>query len=434
MLIIDKALDKFEADGTPIRVGIIGAGFMGSAVAMQIIKYTKGMRVAAIANRNVEKAENAYGMAGIHEVRRITTQREFDKHLEKGGHAVTDDPMLIARCPHIDILLEVTGTIDYALAVVLEAFKYKKHVLTMNAELDGTVGPILKVYADRAGVIYTNVDGDQPGVEMNLIRFVQSIGLTPVMSGNIKGLQDPYRTPETQAEFALKWGQKPQSVTSYADGTKMSFEQAVVANGAGFHVAKRGMWGPTVTPGTPLVEAVKKYSVTKIMKNPGIVDYLVGAYPNAGIFVLATCDDPRQQFFLRLYKVGEGPLYLFYNPYHLCHFEVPITIARAMLYKDATMTPLGKPYVEVVAIAKKNLKIGETIDGIGGFMSYGECENSQTVKDKDLLPIGLAEGCKLIKDVKKDAPIKFSDVVLPVGNKICDFYFEQRKFFDKYEK
>ncbi|EKD47851.1 MAG: SAF protein, partial [uncultured bacterium] len=174
----------------------------------------------------------------------------------------------------------------------------------MNAELDGTLGPILKNYADKAGVIYTNTDGDQPGVEMNLYRFLTGIGVTPVLCGNIKGLQDPYRTPETQKAFASKWGQKPHMVTSFADGTKISFEQAVVANATGMHVAKRGMWAPTVPAGTPLKEAVNRYPQEEILNNPGIVDYIVGAEPNSGVFVLGVIDDPVQKFYLDLYKVG----------------------------------------------------------------------------------------------------------------------------------
>lgn len=429
MILVDQALAKREEQGNPIRVGMVGAGFMGKPIALQILKYTKGMRLVAIANRHVEKAKQAYIDAGVKEVAAVSTQVTLDRAIEKKSYVVTEDPMLLARSPHIDIILEVTGTIDYALEVILEAFKNKKHVALMNAELDGTLGPILKVYADKAGVIYTNTDGDQPGLEMNLYRYVKGIGLTPVLCGNIKGLQDPYRTPETQANFAAKWGQKPHMVTSFADGTKISFEQAVVANATGFHVAQRGMWAPSVPTGTSLKEAVKRYPTDELLSHPGVVDYTVGAEPNSGVFVLGTIDDPVQKKYLDLYRVGEGPLYLFYIPYHICHFEIPTTIARVVLFGDAVLTPKDKPYVEVIAVAKRDLKKGEAIDGLGGFTVYGECENADIARKNSLLPIAFAEGLALKEDVAKDKALTFSQVGINTNKLSWKLWQEQcRKF------
>src|SRR5699024_6372852 len=251
--------------------------------------------------------------------------------------------------------------------VVLSAIRNKKHVVLMNAELDGTEGPILKVYADRNDVVITNADGDQFGVIMNLYRFVKGIGVKPVLCGNIKGLQDPYRNPTTQEGFAKKWGQKPAMVTSFADGSKISFEQALVANATGMKVGKRGMYGPTVASGTPLEEAIASYPDELLQTEGGVVDYVVGASPGPGVFVIGTHDHPAQQHYLHLYKLGEGPYYCFYTPYHLCHFEVPNTAARAALFNDAAIAPEGAPSVEVVTIAKKDLKAGQKIDGIGHY-------------------------------------------------------------------
>jgi predicted homoserine dehydrogenase-like protein len=283
----------------------------------------------------------------------------------------------------------------------------------MNAELDGTLGPILKVYADRAGVIISNSDGDQPGVLMNLYRFVKGIGVSPVLCGNIKGLQDRYRTPSTQEAFARRWGQKPQMVTSFADGTKISFEQAVVANATGMRVARRGMLGPSVPPGTPLQQAVRQFPEELLLKSGGIVDYVVGAEPAPGVFVLGTQDHPVQKHFLNLYKMGEGPIYCFHTPYHLCHFELPFSIVRAVDFADAVIAPLGAPQVDVVATAKTDLKKGDIIDGIGGFCLYGQCENSEVVWRQRLLPMGLSENCRLKRDVGKDQVLTFEDVLLP---------------------
>ncbi|TME25830.1 MAG: NAD(P)-dependent oxidoreductase, partial [Chloroflexi bacterium] len=281
----------------------------------------------------------------------------------------------------------------------------------MNAELDGTVGPILQVYADRAGVILTACDGDQPGVQMNLYRFVKGLGLTPLLCGNIKGLQDHYRNPTTQEGYATRWGLSPQMATSFADGTKISFEQAIVANGTGMRVAQRGMLGYEVSGHVD--ELTGRYDVDRLRELGGIVDYVVGAKPAPGVFVFGTHDDPKQRHFLNLYRLGEGPLYSFYAPYHLCHFEVPISVARAVLLKDRVLAPLGGPMVEVVTTAKVDLKAGQVLDGIGFYMTYGQCENAEIVQAEQLLPMGVAEGCRLKRDIGKDQVISYQDVEVP---------------------
>jgi predicted homoserine dehydrogenase-like protein len=299
----------------------------------------------------------------------------------------------------------------------------------MNAELDSVIGPILKVYADKAGVIITNTDGDQPGVIMNLYRFVKGIGVRPVLCGNIKGLQDPYRNPTTQEGFARQWKQKPHMVTSFADGSKISFEQSIVANATGMKVAKRGMFGPTVPAGTPIREAVEHYPLDSVLDGDGIVDYVVGAEPGPGVFVLGIHDHPAQKHYLNLYKLGQGPLYCFYTPYHLCHFEVHNTVARAVLFGDATITPLGVPQVDVVATAKTDLRSGEVLDGIGFYMTYGQCENAGVVRAQKLLPMGLAEGCRLKRDIKKDQVLTYDDVEFPAGRLSDKLRAEQNAHF-----
>jgi predicted homoserine dehydrogenase-like protein len=264
---------------------------------------------------------------------------------------------------------------------------------------------------------------------MNLYRFVKGIGVRPVLCGNIKGLQDPYRNPTTQEAFARQWKQKAHMVTSFADGTKVSFEQALVANATGMRVGKRGMYGPTVAAGMPIQDAAKLYPLEALVNGPGIVDYVVGAAPGPGVFVLGTHDHPTQQHYLNLYKLGEGPLYCFYTPYHLCHFEVPNTVARAVLFKDATIAPAGAPRVEVVTTAKIDLKAGDVLDGMGFYMTYGECENADIAAAERLLPIGIAEGCRLTRDVCKDATLTYDDVEVPAGRLSDHLRLEQHRYF-----
>lgn len=429
MIIIDTALQRRAAEGKPIHVGIVGAGAMARGVALQLLKYCPGFHLAGVSNRHVEGAQRLYHEGGIEQPLVVNTQAQFDTAVANGGHCVTDDPHLLCACPHLEVIVEITGAVEFGAHVVCDAIEHGKHVVMMNAELDSTVGPILKKRADAAGVILTNVDGDQPGVLMNLYRFVKGIGVTPVLCGNVKGLQDPYRTPTTQKAFAERWKQSAPMVTSFADGTKISFEQALVANATGMRVAQRGMFGPTVENAEHVDNAGSWYPLDLTTHPTGIVDYVVGASPGPGVFVLGTHDDPAQKHLLELYKLGTGPLYTFYTPYHLCHFEVHNTIARAVLFADAAIAPSFGPCVDVIATAKRDLKAGETLDGIGHYMTYGQCENADIVHRQQLLPIGLAEGAVVLRDLSKDACLTLADVRLPEGRLVDKLRDEQNSTF-----
>ena len=420
MIIVDQALEQRESAGDPIRVGLVGAGFMGRGIALQILTATPGMELVAVSNRTLAPARDAFVAAGIDTPRVVESVAELEQAIHEGSPAITDDGLLLAETEGIDAIVEVTGSVEFGAQVVLRAIEHGKHTILMNAELDGTLGPILKVRADRAGVIYTNADGDQPGVMMNLYRFVKGIGVKPVLCGNIKGLHDPHRNPTTQEGFARTWGQNPRMVTSFADGTKISFEQAIVANATGMGVAKRGMHGFEVETGTRIEDAARLFDPVELEEGNGIVDYVVGASPGPGVFVLGMHPHPTQQHYLNLYKLGEGPLYCFHTPYHLCHFEVPATIARAVDFGDAALAPAGHMQVEVVASAKVDLKTGDELDGFGGYLAYGLAENAEAARAEQLLPIGLTEErCRIIRPVAKDEVLTYDDVELP-GDRLCD--------------
>jgi predicted homoserine dehydrogenase-like protein len=428
VILVDRELEERAKAGEPIRVGMIGAGFMGRGIVRQILTAVPGMRLVAISNRTLDKARDAYEQVGA-EAEVVESEAELSAAIAGDRYAITDDPLLLGRQPEIEAIVEVTGAVEDAVQLVLTAIEHGKHVVLMNAELDGTIGPILKTYADRARVVYTNADGDQPGVQMNLYRFVKGIGVRPALCGNIKGLHDPYRNPTTQEGFAKQWGQNPWMVTSFADGTKISFEQAIVANATGMRVARRGMHGPTVETGTHIDVAKELFPLEELIDGPGIVDYVVGAVPGPGVFVLGTHDDPVQQHYLNLYKLGDGPLYCFYTPWHLCHFEVPNTIARAVLFGDATIAPLGPPVVDVVAAAKVDLEPGQELDALGGYLTYGLAENADVVTAERLLPIGLAEGCRVKRAVPQDEVLTYDDVEVPEGRLADRMRAEQNETF-----
>lgn len=423
MIIVDKALEAREAEGKPVRLAITGAGFINRGMTNRIINHSTGLELSVIVNRTAANAIRCFDEAGVTDPIEVNTVAELTAAIEAGRPAYTSDYTVATGCELIDVLIEGTGTIHYATPVVEAAIEGGQHVVMLNAELDGIIGPILYKKAKAAGVIYTGCDGDQPGVQMNLLRFVQGIGLRPLVAGNIKGMLDYYRTPATQAKFAAEWGQTPEMVTSFADGTKIAFEQAVVGNATGFTVAKRGMIGPEFDGF--IDDAVKFYDLDMLEEKGGIVDYIVGSRPSPGVYVYAVHDDPQQHIYLKYGKLGEGPLYSFYIPYHLCHFEVSNAAARAALFDDATIEPSFGPQVDVITIAKSDLKAGQTLDGLGGFDTYGLCESHAVTRGDELLTMGQAEGCTLVNDVVKDQAISLADIRMPTGRRIDELRAEQ---------
>lgn len=415
MMIVDRALERREQEGRPIRIGLVGAGYMGQAIAQQLLTPLTGMRLAAIANHRLPAAQAAYQQAVGQKPIVAETVAAVDDAVAQGRPVVVEDLSLLCAADRIDAIIEATGNLESGAQVVLDTVAAHKHIVLMNAELDATLGPILKTYADRAGVIYTNTEGDEPGVAMNLYRFVKTIGYQPVMAGNIKGFYDPYRTPETQQGFAEKTGQRARMVTSFADGTKLSMETTLVANATGLKVGRRGMFGHRCTH---VKEVIEHFSPDQLLQQ-GLVDFVLGAEPGTGAFVAGYNDNPVKQKYMSYFKMGDGPLYVFYTPYHLPHLEVPITVARAVLFQDAAVAPLGAPVCDVISVAKRDLRAGETLDGAGGFTCYGMIENAQISRQEKLLPMGLSEDCRLVRHVPRDQAITYADVELP-PRRLCD--------------
>jgi predicted homoserine dehydrogenase-like protein len=418
---VDIALQEREAAGRPIRVGMIGAGATGRAIALQLGTPVPGIRLAAIANRTPENAARALREAGISSWRAASSAREAEQALADRVPVLTDDPSVLTRCDAIDLLVEVTGTIDAAARNVLDAFDHGKHVVLVNAEIDSLIGPILKSRAEKASVVVTHTDGDEPGVAMTLLRYLRTLGLRTVAAGNIKGMVDYYRTPETQRAFAEKHDQDVRKVTSFADSTKLSMEATVLANATGFHVGRLGMYGPACRD----VREIGNLLPAQEMLETGLVDYALGAAPHTGAFVVVHEDSAAKKTQLAYYKLGEGPFYVFYTPFHLPHIQIASTIGRLAIHRDPTVAPLAGPVCEVVAVAKRDLKRGEHLDGIGGFCTYGLINNRVVARNEAALPMGLSEGCILRRDVPKDAVLSFSDVDLPPAGVALALWQEQ---------
>jgi predicted homoserine dehydrogenase-like protein len=424
VIILDRALAEREAQGRPVRIGLVGAGYMARGIAAHA-RAIRGVEVVAIANRTLTRAVDILTENGWDEPKEVSSAAELEDAIARRSPVVAADPMILCAAESVDVVMDTTGEVEFGADLALEAIRHQKHVVLVNAELDATLGPVLKHRADAAGVVITNTDGDEPGVAMNLFRYVSTIGLQPVLVGNIKGFIDQHRNPDTQRAFADSVGQGAKMITSFADGTKLSMETTLVANATGFHVARRGMNGHRCGH---VREVLDLYSADELLDG-GRVDYVLGAEPGTGAFVVGYTEDPVQRTYLGHFKLGDGPFYVFYTPWHLPQAEAPLTAARAAIFHDASVTPCGAPSCDVVTVAKRDLRRGEVLDGIGGFTCYGVIENTDASRQDLLLPMGLSEGCELVVDIAADSPIGYEHVRVPPGRLVDELRAEQESLF-----
>jgi predicted homoserine dehydrogenase-like protein len=425
VIIVDRALEQRAAEGNPIRMALMGAGYMGVGITRHITHNMPGLTVSVIVNRTIDHAIEAYQRAGVSDVAVVEDLGQMNQALRAGRPAVTSDPNLAIEADLIEVVMEATGDVEYGAQVAEAAIAHDKHIVLVNAEVDATVGPILKVKADERGVVFTNADGDEPAVAMNLVRFVRTIGYKPVMAGNVKGFYDPHRNPDTQRGFAEAHGQRTKMITSFADGTKLSMEGTVLANATGFGVSKRGMTG---APAGHVREALEIFDLDQLLAQPA-VDFVLGAEPGSGAFVIGYNDDPAMRAYMDYFKMGKGPFHVFYRPFHLTHLEAPLSAARAVLFGDAAITPLGGPVTEVLTLAKVDLDAGAELDGIGGFTSYGMIENSVVARRIRALPMGLSDGCRLLRAIGADQVITLDDVERPTARTADRLWVEQAAHF-----
>lgn len=425
MIIVDSALAKRAAEGRPVRVGLVGAGFVARTIALQLLTAVRGMRLVVIANRSVEKALQAYRNAGVDDVAHVSTASELQRAIDGNRHAVTDRFEALCQADAVDVVIEATGHVEYGTRVCFEAIRNGKHVILMGAEVDACVGPILKTYADRAGVVYSYTDGDEPGVAMNLVRLVDSMGYRPVLVGQLKGFLDRYRNPDTQQELATKLGQNPAVLACFADGSKLALEAAIMGNATGFIPQVRGMRGYPCTHVNDMLASVND----ETFAHGGLVEYALGAAPHTGAFVICHNEHPEKRKLMAYLKMGNGPYYMFYQPFHLPPWQVAHSAARAVLFNDATITPRGAPVCDTVSYAKRDLKAGERLDGMGGFTCYGLVERADVCLREDALPIAISLDCTLTRNIAKDQPIRYADVQLPPARLVDRLRAEQVQHF-----
>jgi predicted homoserine dehydrogenase-like protein len=422
-----RELRRREERGEPVRTAVIGAGFMGKGLVYQLSKMP-GMRPSLVVNRSPEKGVAAYVEAGYRREQVLVSDdpKALAAAVMEKRPAVTAASEIAGEVATLDVVIEATGAVELGAREALACIRNKKHFISLNAETDGTVGCVLKKKADEAGVVYSNADGDQPGVIMRMIEYCQGCGFDVLAAVNCKGFMNVDATPDSIMEWAVKQRTSPRMTCAFTDGTKMNIEQNVVCNATGLVPARRGMIGVK----TDQKNAIRDFEATGALPKgggePGIVDYTLGGDFGGGIFILARGKNREfVQPYLRYLKMGDGPTYLFFRPYHLCHIETPLSAAEAVIYREATVAPMGKPVTQTVTIAKRDLKAGEVLDGIGGFNQYGELEVAD--KARGLLPIGLAENVRLTRDVKKGEAIAEDGVELDESSLLVKLWREQSK-------
>lgn len=412
-------LEKRQEEGRPIRLGVSGAGWMGSGFVRQVALMT-GMQVSVLADPDTRAACDALTAAGVplqDIVEAETPGRAMDL-LRAGKRVITGSYELAAQLDAVDIVVDVTPSPAAGAETAHACIRHGKDVVLVNIEADVTVGRILKRLAHEAGVLYTVSSGDEPGCLMEMFDFVTTLGYEPVVLGKGKNNPlDPAATPESVAESARRSFKDPYQVASYVDGTKTMFEMACTANATGCPPMRRGMIGPDVrADGRPPVQMVSEiFALAQdggIVDSPGVVDFVQGSALAGGVFITVRIQDERICDDLQYLKVGKGKYYTFFRPYHLWFLEAPISVARAHLYRQTTMVPLDKPVAEVLAVAKRTLSVGERLDNFGGYTFYGVIDRADTARHLGALPVGLAPGAQVSRPVAAGSIITWNDVSL----------------------
>tara|TARA_R110002124_G_scaffold133942_11_gene296537 strand:- start:3495 stop:4811 length:1317 start_codon:yes stop_codon:yes gene_type:complete len=387
--------------GNPIRVGVIGSGEMGTDLVTQM-SLMRGIEMAAIATRRPHTALDAMTIAYGDDSRgRVAdSPAQATAAIEAGKIAITSAETLVTT-PNIDVVIDATGKPGVAADYDLMAMEHGKHLVMMNVEADVTIGPYLKAQADRLGVVYSVGAGDEPSSCMELIEFVSALGLPIVAAG--KGKNNPLRhdaVPDDYRAEAQRRNMNPRMLVEFIDGSKTMVEMCAIANATGLVPDVPGMHGPA-TDRDNMAKVLIPKADGGILNNSGVVDFTVGKGVAPGVFVIVKAEHPRIIERMDDLHIGHGPYYAFFRPYHLTSLEVPLTCARIMLHGKPDMVPLPQPVAEVCAVAKRDLKPGETFDAIGEtcYRSFTmRIEESRAAK---AVPVGLLEGGKVTAPVSK---------------------------------
>jgi len=417
----------------PIRIGIIGAGEMGTDLVTQIM-LMDGIEIGAIATRRPIAAHEAIKIAyGDRENgMEVSSAASMLKAADLSKIAITDDPQLMVTNPTIDVVIDATGKPGVAADYILLAMEHGKHIVMMNVEADVTIGPYLKSQADRLGVIYSLGAGDEPSSCMELIEFSSALGLEIIAAG--KGKNNPLNhnaVPDDYREEALRRNMNPRMLVEFVDGSKTAVEMAAIANATGLKPDIPGMHGPKASR-DELAKVLIPISDGGILHNTGVVDYTIGKGVAPGVFVIAKAAHARIVERMDDLHIGNGPYYGFFRPYHLTSLEVPLTAARIMLYGKADMVPLNSPVAEVCALAKRDLQSGEKLDAIGETCYRSFTMTKEDALKKSCLPVGLLEGGKTTRAIKKGELITSDNATPDKTTKLYEMRLKQDKMLNNF--
>jgi len=413
MIGLKEELAAREAAGNRIRIGLVGAGQMGTDVVAQV-KMMKGIDVVAVADIDLRRAGEAYRIGALKgEVVEASTAQKADRAVSHGKRVVSQDYRVVTDMAQLDVVLEATGVPEIGARAALRSACSQHPIAMMNVETDITVGPILNWYAKKKGVLYALAAGDEPAACKEVYDFADALGFTVVAAG--KGKNNPldrYAKPtdEAWAKEAARRGVSANMLIEFVDGSKTMIEMAAVSNATGLVPDVRGMHGPS-TNRDELHRAFALKEHGGVLNQIGVVDYAVGRVA-PGVFVIVTTSNPRLREALVLRDMGKGPYYTLFRPYHLCSIEVPLTCAILAIWKKSSMAPLNRLVSEVFAVAKRDLHPGDVLDGIGGCTFYSSIDRYEIAKAERLLPVGLAKGVKVVRPVMRDSPITLDDVIL----------------------
>jgi predicted homoserine dehydrogenase-like protein len=393
-------LQKLEAAGDPIKVGMVGCGQMGSGM-VHAAHNIAGLEIKAIADIDVSRPLAVMQELGIPKSDYAVTNAAgaAEDALRQGKYVITEDAMLLTGLEGVEAVTEVTGSTEIGAKVAWNCILNQKHIVMLNVETDVTVGVLLNRMARKTGCVYTVAMGDEPGVCRTLYNFARNIGFEVVCLG--KGKNNPIdrdATPDSCRADAEAKGMNPKMLTAFRDGTKTMVELAAMSNSTGLVPDVPGCHGPKVDV-PDLAKVLVPKEAGGILSQRGRVDFSTGKVA-PGVFAIVTSSDAHTRADMKFLSMGEGPYYTLYRPYHLCNLETPISIAEAVIYEETTMVA-NTLVSEVVSIAKRDLKTGEIVQGIGSadiFSTIYTCEEAEAV---EAVPMGLVPGAKVIRDIHK---------------------------------
>ncbi|WP_282129348.1 NAD(P)H-dependent oxidoreductase [Roseobacter litoralis] len=409
-----RDLSERAATGKPVRIGLIGSGEMGTDIVTRA-GMMDGVEVAAISEVNPAAAhkavEIAHAAAGFSADANSTDA--LNAAIENGKTAVADNADAILESGLIDVVIDATGIPAVGAEIGLRAMERGKHLVMMNVEADVTIGAYLRREADRLGVVYSLGAGDEPSSCMELIEFVSAMGHKIVCAG--KGKNNPLNfdaIPEAYMEEAARRHMNPRLLVEFVDGSKTAVEMCAIGNATGLIPDCDGMHGPAAGP-KDLAKTLIPKKDGGLLEGIGRVDYSIGKGVSPGVFVIIEAEHPRIRERLKDLKMGDGPYFEFIRPYHLTSLEVPLTCARAVLYGKADMVPLDKPVAEVAAVAKRDLKAGETLDQIGEYTYRAWAMETSRARTARALPAGLLTGAVTTAAIAKGELITAHNTTLP---------------------